>query len=119
MRFINADPKKVTVKDGIMTIHTEIGYDISVPFNPMVAINEQLMNTQLGFSLNLNLGNMEYTILPQDPGVVKNQDDLNKFLKTASYIPDTWNYDDFLIGFIYGDPAMGDPNNYKWMFQYE
>lgn len=101
-----------------MTVKTDIGYDISVPIFSIVGVNEQFFDNQPAFILNTNLGKLEIIQHPQDKNFLKTENDLQTFLKTASYIPETWKYDDFLIGFIYGDPNAGDPNNFKWMFQF-
>jgi len=118
IRFINSDPKNISIKDGIMTVKTDIGYDLQVPIHPIVGIHEQFVNNLPAFSLNTNLGKLEVIQHPQEPSFIKDQTMLEGFLKTSSYVPETWEYQDFLIGFIYGDPNKGDPNNFKWMFQF-
>jgi len=117
MRFINIDPKRSSLKDGILTVKTDIGYDLHVAISPMLRVNEQMgPHGKPGFALDMALGEMNSIMLPQDPNLIKTQEQLNEFLKKISYIPESFDYDDFMIGFVYGDPQ--NPDNFKWMFQF-
>jgi len=114
MRFINTDPKKASIKNGIMTIPTDVGYNLTVAIHPSISISEVLNEGTPGFLLDMPLGEMNSVMLAKDSNLIKTQDQLDKYLKDISHIPDSLVYDDFMIGFIYGNPNQ---DNFKWMFQ--
>lgn len=117
MRFINVDSKKATLRNGMLTLETDIGYDITVPIYPMLRITEIFdKDAKLGFGMELALGELTANSLPQDKNLIKTQKQLTDYLENISHIPDSFEYDDFMIGFVYGEPTQ--PDNFKWMFQF-
>lgn len=120
MRYVNADCTKATLKDGIITIPTEFGYSVSSPLTSIVSVDEKLVKGIPSLNLlDLQVSRSSVTTqLTQDQDTVYTQGQLSKYLGNSNYIPETWVYDDFMVGFIYEDPRNGNPDNFKWMFQF-
>lgn len=114
IRYISADSKKAKLKNGIITIRA-LGYDVDIPIDLKIGINSEQM---------INMGNgipVFYTgVQPGIPAVHKTENSLDiqqikHHLKKESVIPISWDFDDFMIGFIYSNQQ--DPDNHKWMLQ--
>lgn len=99
---------------GFLSIPSDTGYDINLQITPQIKLHEQLGNDgQLAFFASLNI--VESTITARK-GAITNQKDLDKYVKTMPFIPKDYEYEDFLLGFIYAN--ADDPNNHQWFLQF-
>lgn len=111
MKEISIDFSKATLKRSIITLPTELGYDINIKLFPILKLQEQIgQNKEPGFIIDLVI---EETTLTEYPNAIKTEESLKKFLKEQSFIPKHFHWKDLLIGFTYGSPQ----DEHKWMLQ--
>jgi len=108
----NIDTKKITYRDGMMFIPTDLGYNIDLEMDLEVSLDPTVFSAGTPI-FNINPILKKATVKPTPKALSDNQ--IITKLKKDKIIPEKMIYDDFLIGFIYSSPQ--DINNHKWMFQ--
>jgi len=117
LRLLNVKKEDIEYKDGIMSVKTDTGYTVKFPMTPMIGLLENLTeNQQPIFNGNVQFGVLEQEVKPSE-NKIGTQQDLDKYLRASPVIPESLEWDDFLVGFIYsGNPQ--DQDNHKWFMQF-
>jgi len=119
-RNISTKPNTATLKDGVMVLETEFGYQVTFKMIPYFGINTTrpwMKHAKTGvevpeFQTAFNFQPMDVSPLPD----AKTKDEITKILKDKTVLPAALEYDNFTIGFIYA--TDDNPMNHKWMFEF-
>ncbi len=119
-RNISTKPQTATLKDGVMVLETEFGYQVTFKMVPYFGINTTrpwMKHPKTGvdvpeFQTAFNFQPMDVSPLEG----AKTKDEITAILKEKTVLPAQLDYDNFTIGFIYANDD--NPMNHKWMFEF-
>ncbi len=118
-RNISAKPETATLKDGVLTIDTEYGYQVQFKMLPYFGINttRPWMKNKDGseipeFQTAFNMAPIAVNTLKD----AKSRPDILEHLKTRNVLPSGIDFENFTVGFVYAQ--ADNPQNHKWMFEF-
>jgi len=119
-RNISTKPKEATLKDGVLTIETEYGYEVSFNMKPFFGINTTrpwMKNVkQIDIPEFQTAFNMQPIAVNALDGKAKTRDEVLEHLKSRNVLPEGIDFDNFTVGFVYATPD--NPMNHKWMLEF-
>jgi len=117
-RNIDSKPLTATLKDGILVLETEYGYQVTFKMVPYFGINTTrpwvknpkgvlIPEYQTAF-------NMQPVAVDALDGA-KTRDEILEHLKTKNVLP-AMDFDNYTVGFVYAQ--ADNPQNHKWMLEF-
>jgi len=117
-RNIATKPLTATLKDGILSIDIEYGYQVQFKMQPYFGINttRAWMKNKEGidipeFQTAFNMSPIAVNKLAD----AKSREDILEHLKTRNVLPEM-EFENFTVGFVYAN--ADNPQNHKWMFEF-
>lgn len=115
-RQIDAKVSDITYdkEKAVLTIPDQFGYKIQFHVEPLLSINQYtpFMNNVPEYQTNIM---MRPVHIARDEKSL-NQKAIQEKLKTMSVVPNSIDYENFSIGFVYA--TAENPMNHKWMLEY-